>query len=43
MEKLTLENPQQEESMLYDQSLEDMDLKPSDFINNTEFDQIWNN
>ena len=32
---LTLENPQQDESMLYDQSLANLDLKPSDFITKT--------
>ncbi|WP_080780249.1 hypothetical protein [Chryseobacterium phocaeense] len=40
---LTLEYPQQGESMLYDQSFKDLDLNDSDFITKDEFDEIWNN
>jgi hypothetical protein len=39
---LTLENPQQGESMLYDQSIEELDLQDSDFITKEEFEGIWN-
>lgn len=39
---LTSENPYQEDSMLYDQSLEDLELNDSDFIKKEEFYKIWN-
>lgn len=39
---LTLENPHQNGSMLYDQSLGDLDLQESDFITEEEFNKIWN-
>nr|WP_314499832.1 hypothetical protein [uncultured Chryseobacterium sp.] len=39
---LTLENPQQGESMLYDQSIEELDLLDSDFITKEDFENIWN-
>lgn len=39
---LSLENPQQGESMLYDQSFDELDLTESDFINEEEFNKIWN-
>ncbi|SFN92368.1 hypothetical protein SAMN05421594_4732 [Chryseobacterium oleae] len=39
---LTLENPQQGESMLYDQSIEELDLQDSDFIPKEEFEGTWN-
>jgi len=38
---LTLDNPQQERSMLYDQSLSDLDLQESDFITEKEFNKAW--
>lgn len=39
---LTLDNPHEGESMLYDQSLDELDLKDSDFITKEEFNEIWN-
>ncbi len=39
---LTLENPIQGESMLYDQSLDELEVSKSDFITKEEFDIIWN-
>ena len=39
---LTLKAPQQGESMLYDQSIEDLDLQDSDFITKQEFEDTWN-
>lgn len=38
---LTLENPFQNESMLFDQNLEDLDLEEKDFITEQEFNLIW--
>jgi len=38
---LSLENPQQGESMLYDQPLSELDLEESDFITKEEFDKVW--
>lgn len=38
---LTLENPQQGESMLYDQSINDLDVNHSDFISKEEFEKQW--
>jgi hypothetical protein len=40
---LSSENPTQGNSMLYDQSLENLDLKESDFISKQEFENIWQN
>lgn len=39
---LTLENPEKGESMLFDQSLESLDLDKKDFITEQEFNSIWN-
>lgn len=39
---LSLENPQQGDSMLYDQSLDELDLNKSDFITEYDFNKIWN-
>ncbi|MDQ0065126.1 hypothetical protein [Chryseobacterium lathyri] len=39
---LTPEIPQQGESMLYDQSLEELDLQDSDFITKEDFEGAWN-
>ncbi|MGG5210113.1 hypothetical protein ACQWU4_14380 [Chryseobacterium sp. MIQD13] len=39
---LILENPQQGESKLYDQSIEELDLQDSDFITKEEFEDTWN-
>jgi hypothetical protein len=39
---LTLENSRQGESMLYDQSLEELDISNSDFITKEEFEKEWN-
>lgn len=38
---LSLENPIQGDSMLYDQSMEDLELDESDFITREEFNEIW--
>lgn len=38
---LTLENPEKGESMLFDQSLESLDLDEKDFITEQEFNSIW--
>ncbi|MPS66514.1 MAG: hypothetical protein DI622_09885 [Chryseobacterium sp.] len=40
---LTLDNPNHGESMLYDQSIDDLNLNESDFITNEEFNKVWNN
>lgn len=40
---LTSSNPQSGGSTLYDQSLEELDLKESDFISEEEFNIIWKN
>lgn len=40
---LSLENPIYGESILYDQSLNDLDLQKSDYITETEFNKVWNN
>lgn len=40
--RLTLESPHQGESMLCDQSIEELDLQDSDFITKEEFEGIWN-
>lgn len=39
---LTSENPHQGDSMLYDQSLNELELNESDFITEEEFNKIWN-
>lgn len=39
---LTSENPLQGESMLYDQSLDELELNKSDFITEEEFNKAWN-
>ena len=39
---LTMENPFREESILYDQSLSELNLQPEDFILKEEFNRIWN-
>jgi len=38
---LTSENPVQGEHMLYDQQLSDLDLDPTDFITEEEFNLAW--
>lgn len=40
--KLTTSNPLNGDSMLYDQSLNELDLKETDFITEEEFNKIWN-
>lgn len=40
--KLTSSNPTNGDSILYDQSLDELDLKESDFITEEEFNKIWN-
>ena len=40
---LSLENPYNNTSKLYDQSLHDLDLEKKDFITKEEFNQVWNN
>ena len=40
--KLTSNNPLNGDSMLYDQSLDDLDLKAADFITEAEFNKSWN-
>lgn len=39
---LSLANPNENESMLYDQSIDGLDLNENDFITKDEFDTIWN-
>ena len=39
---LTSETPLQGESMLYDQSLDELELNKSDFITEEEFNKAWN-
>jgi hypothetical protein len=39
---LSIENPREETSMLYDQSLDELDLEEKDFITKEEFYRIWN-
>lgn len=38
---LSTKNPQRGESMLYDQSLEDLDLNEDDFITKEDFMKVW--
>lgn len=40
--KLTSHNPLNGESMLYDQSLDELELNKSNFITEDEFNKIWN-
>lgn len=40
--KLTANNPINGDSMLYDQSLDELDLEESDFITKEEFNEAWN-
>lgn len=40
--KLTISNPLNGDSMLYDQRLDELDLKETDFITEEEFNKIWN-
>lgn len=39
--KLSTSKPLNGSSMLYDQSLDELDLKESDFITEEEFNKIW--
>lgn len=39
---LSLENPRENTSMLYDQSLDELALEERDFITKEEFYRIWN-
>jgi hypothetical protein len=39
--RLTTSNPLNGDSMLYDQSLDELDLDESDFITEEEFNSIW--
>lgn len=39
---LTSETPHKGESMLYDQTLEELELNESDFITENEFNKNWN-
>lgn len=39
---LTSETPLRGESMLYDQSLDELELNKSDFITEEEFNKAWN-
>ena len=39
---LTLNNPIDGESVLYDQNLKDLDLREEDFITQEEFEAEWN-
>lgn len=38
---LSTENPLQEDSMLYDQSLEELELNEGDFISRDDFMKVW--
>ncbi|WP_353159021.1 hypothetical protein [Myroides odoratus] len=38
---LTLDSPMIGDTMLYDQSLEELELKEADFITEVEFNEIW--
>jgi len=40
---LSESNPLYKDSGLYDQSLKDLDLEDSDFIDEIEFENAWNN
>ena len=39
---LSLENPNENTSMLYDQTLDELNLEDKDFITKEEFYRIWN-
>lgn len=39
---LTMDNPIKGNSLLYDQSLDELELKDSDFITEEDFNNIWN-
>ena len=39
---LSIDNPIEGDSMLYDQTIEELELEESDFIMKEEFDKIWN-
>lgn len=39
---LTIDSPQNGESMLYDQSLNELDLEELDYITEEKFNEIWN-
>lgn len=39
---LSLDNPIQGDSMLYDQSFNDLEVNDSDFISKEEFESEWN-
>jgi len=41
VKKMNLDNPVVGDSMLYDQSFEDLDLVQTDFISEKEFEVIW--
>lgn len=38
---LSLNNPIQGDSMLYDKTLESLDIDEKDFISKDEFDKVW--
>lgn len=40
---LSSANPSENDSMLYDQSLDELDLEQDDYITKEEFDIAWNN
>lgn len=40
--KLTLNSPINGESILYDQTLDELELQESDFITEEDFNKIWN-
>ncbi|WP_312173415.1 hypothetical protein [Chryseobacterium sp.] len=40
--KITLNSPINGESILYDQTLDELDLQESDFITEEDFNKIWN-
>ncbi|AFD07527.1 hypothetical protein [Solitalea canadensis] len=39
---LTSSSPQKDNSMLYDQSIDELDLEETDFITEDHFNKIWN-
>eukprot|EP01133_Synstelium_polycarpum_P010058 gene10058-11733_t len=38
---LSVDDPDDENAMLYDQSLSDLDLEEEDFISKEEFEEVW--
>lgn len=38
---LSLNNPKMGNSMLYDQSLDDLELQDEDYISQAEFEKVW--